>query len=356
MTTKKLAMHNYMDLIDRIVGRITHWSSRLLSYAGRIQLLKSVIFSMANYWLQCLPFPKEVINKINSICRTFFWTGSIEKSRKAPVAWKTVCQPKRNGGLNLIDLEVWNRTTLLKLLWNLSGKSDSLWEKWVHAYYIKNQNIMEACVPDNASWIMKAIMKQRDGIHQIQMWNEMINAPKFCMKKMYLAIHDRSQIVTWRTLFYGNLARPRALVNLWLACNERLATRDRLHKFGIIDATRCCFCNADETQQHLMFSCNETKSIWRKVLDWIQVDHNPVGWRQELDWILQYSKGKGCRAKVLKLAFTESVYEIWRYRNDISFGNNVQNKHIEGDIIDTIVYRGWTNRKLRTHLAKLMMY
>jgi hypothetical protein len=87
-------------------------------------------------------------------------------------------------------------------------------------------------------------MKQRDGIKQIQVWNEMITAPKFSMKMMYLAIHDRSQ-TGCRTLFYGNLARPRALVNLWLACNERLATRDRLHKFGLIDAISCCFCSAD---------------------------------------------------------------------------------------------------------------
>jgi hypothetical protein len=201
-------------------------------------------------------------------------------------------------------------------------------------------------------------MKQRNGIQQIQVWNEMITAPKFSMKMMYLAIHDRSQPVAWRTLFCGKLARPRALVNLWLACNERLATRDRLHKFGLIDAISCCccFCNVDETQQHLMFNCNKTKSIWRKVLEWIQVDHNPLGWLQELDWIIQRTKGKGGHAKILKLAFTESVYDIWRYRKDISFGNVVKNKHIEVKIINTIFYRGWTNRKLRTHLAKLMMY
>jgi hypothetical protein len=98
-------------------------------------------------------------------------------------------------------------------------------------------------------------------------WNEMINAPKFNMKKMYLAIHGRSQTVACRTLFYGNLARPKALVNLWLACNVRLATRDILHKYGLINAISWCFCNVDETQQHLMFNCNETKSIWRKVLE-----------------------------------------------------------------------------------------
>ncbi|GAU49943.1 hypothetical protein TSUD_408380 [Trifolium subterraneum] len=264
---------------------------------------------------------------------------------------------------------------------------------------------MEACVPENTSWIMKAIMKQRDTILHTQVWHEMMSARKFNMKKMYLTIHDNSQSVAWKTMFYGNLARPRALVTLWLACNKRLATRDRLHKFGLLNTTRCCFCNDDETQQHLLFHCNETKSIWRKVLEWIQVGHNPLGWSfgllnttrccfcnddetqqhllfhcnetksiwrkvlewiqvghnplgwsHEMEWIIQRTKGKGGRAKILKLAFTECVYDIWRYRNAISFGNVVQNKHIEGKIIDTTVYRGWTNRKLRPHLAKLMMY
>ncbi|PNX57041.1 hypothetical protein L195_g050196, partial [Trifolium pratense] len=191
------------------------------------------------------------------------------KSRKSPVAWKSVCQPKRYGGLNLIDIEIWNRITMLKLLWNLSGKADNLWEKWVHAYYIKNQQVMEACVPNNASWIMKAIMQQRDDIRHNHEWKEMLNAPKFNMKKMYMAVHDRAQMVMWRTLFYGNVARPRALVTLWLACHERLATRDRLHKYGAMDTTHCCFCNTEETQQHLMFNCSVTKDIWRKVLEWI---------------------------------------------------------------------------------------
>ncbi|GAU38712.1 hypothetical protein TSUD_396400 [Trifolium subterraneum] len=248
MTSKKLAIHHYMGLIDKIVGRITHWSSKLLSYAGRIQLLQNVIFAMTNYWLQCLPFPRAVLHKINSICRTFFWTGSVEKSRKIPIAWTSVCQPKCHSGLNLIDIEVWNRITLLKLLWNLCGKSDSLWD----------------------------------------------GSP-----------------VMWRTLFYGNMARPRALVHLWITCNERLATRDR-----------------------------ETKGIWKKVLEWIQIDHNPPGWHQELEWIIRKTKGKGGRAKILKLAFSECVYEIWRYRNNVSFSSAVQEQPIVSRIIDTIVYRG----------------
>lgn len=70
-----LDIKDYMKLVDKIVGRITHWSSILLSYIGHIQLLKNVVFANMNYWMKCLPFPKFVIHKIESICHTFMWTG-----------------------------------------------------------------------------------------------------------------------------------------------------------------------------------------------------------------------------------------------------------------------------------------
>ncbi|CAK8539849.1 unnamed protein product [Lathyrus sativus] len=86
LTSKRLSTHHYMSLVDRIVSRIRHWSSKLLSYAGILQLINSIITAIAAYWMNCLPFPKHVIKTINSICRTFLWTGSEVKSRKSPIA------------------------------------------------------------------------------------------------------------------------------------------------------------------------------------------------------------------------------------------------------------------------------
>ncbi|GAU50254.1 hypothetical protein TSUD_290800 [Trifolium subterraneum] len=97
---------------------------------------------------------------------------------------------------------------------------------------------MEARVPKNASWIMKAIMKRRDDILHNQVWKEMMTVRKFSMKKTYLTIHDSSQCVAWKTLFYGNLAHPRALVNLWLACNERSIMAPWSNS-GVVPVLRC---------------------------------------------------------------------------------------------------------------------
>ena len=88
------------------MGRIKHWSSKLLSIAGRIQLVRSIITAIAQYWMSVFPMPKKVIQKIDSICRLFIWSGSVEVKRKSHVAWKQVCKPARCGGLNLINLEL----------------------------------------------------------------------------------------------------------------------------------------------------------------------------------------------------------------------------------------------------------
>jgi hypothetical protein len=66
LTSKKLSIHHYMPLVDRIVERIRNWSSKLLSHAGRLQLIASVTFAVANYWMQCIPLPKKVIHKITN--------------------------------------------------------------------------------------------------------------------------------------------------------------------------------------------------------------------------------------------------------------------------------------------------
>lgn len=74
MTNKKLSVKHYLVLTDKIMNKITHWSSKLLTYADCNQLIQRVAFAITNFWMQCLPLPKAVIHKINAICKSFLWT------------------------------------------------------------------------------------------------------------------------------------------------------------------------------------------------------------------------------------------------------------------------------------------
>lgn len=121
-----------------------------------------------------------------------------------------------------------------------------------------------------------------------------------------------------------------------------------------MDNNRCNFCANEETMNHLFYDYHKLKDIWLCVLDWIHVKHTPLSWDGELDWLVHHTKGKGWRSSLLKL--TETLYGEWKYHNNTSYDNNVDNTKIAENILDVIVYRGWYIASLRNHIAKLMMF
>ncbi|CAK8574804.1 unnamed protein product [Lathyrus sativus] len=341
-----------MSLVDRIVNRIRHWSSKLLSYADRLQLINSTVTVIAAYWMNCLPFPKHVIKTINSICRTFLWTGSEEKSRKSPIAWKMVCKPRRKGGLNVLDLSEWNTACLTKLLWNLCNKKDFLWVKWIHTFYFKTTDILQVKEKHSMSWIFKAILRYRTIIIGMEDWNEM--KEKYFVGKVYQLLKKDELDVEWKHMFSNSIARPRALFAMWIACHSRLATRRRLKKLGLTTDDSCKFCNKEETIDHLLFDCPPLKNCWQQILACLWFQHFPCEWREELEWLITQCKGKGWRKCILRSVVAETTYELWKYRNNIVFGNTV-NLEIRDLVISTLANRGWANTRMSHHIATLLI-
>lgn len=80
----------------------------------------------------------------------------------------------------------------------------------------------------------------------------------------------------------NNLARPRAIFGIWMACHDKLtlATKERFHRFGIVENDKCCFCEQQQTLQNLLFDCSNMRSIWLKVLEWLHIKHIPGGWHK----------------------------------------------------------------------------
>ncbi|CAK8572209.1 unnamed protein product [Lathyrus sativus] len=283
VTSKRLAIIHYMPLLDRLLSRITHWSSRLLSYAGILQLIKSVLYAITSYWMQCIWFPKTVINRINAICRSFLWTGGTTLSRKSPVAWDNVCKPHVKGGLNMMNLEIWNRMFMIKLLWNIFAKSDDLWVRWIHAYYLRHEGILTRTDKASDSGIFKTILLQRDNLVNIQnTWNEILQTGKFLGRKVYQSLLPITPNVTWAKLILHNRARPQAIITLWMICHDKLPTKARLFRLGMLQNNKCGFCNEEETIDHLFFCCFKLKQIWSGVLQWMGIQRIPTRWKEEM--------------------------------------------------------------------------
>ncbi|XP_058726890.1 uncharacterized protein LOC131598292 [Vicia villosa] len=162
-------------------------------------------------------------------------------------------------------------------------------------------------------------------------------------------------VTSWYKLLMHNYARPKAKLIFWLACHNRLATKSRLVKMGMLKDSKCSFCNNVETIQHLFFECEEMRKIWCIILKWIQLEHAPHNWDEELCWIINIGKGKGWKAALLRLAVTETVYGAWAFRNSCCFGNQCESSAIAQGIIDKIVFRGWHSPILKPHIVRLML-
>ncbi|XP_073049432.1 uncharacterized protein [Primulina eburnea] len=124
LAAARLKAADYSILVDTIARRINAWPRNSLSYAGKIELIRSMVQGVECFWLSMLHVPSCVIDSIQSIFRKFVWP-----TKHLPIAWTSVCKPLGDGGLGLKDLKAWNKALLAKTLWKIHLKKDSLWIK-----------------------------------------------------------------------------------------------------------------------------------------------------------------------------------------------------------------------------------
>lgn len=143
LTTKSMTRHDYEPLIDKIRGRLLSWSSKSLSYAGRVQLIKSVIMSISNFWLSVFRLPQRCLDEIESLCSAFLWSRSPNIHTKAKVSWEEVCLPLEEGGLGIRRLRDVSRVFSLSLIWRLLTSSGSLWVAWTKENLLRHRSFWE---------------------------------------------------------------------------------------------------------------------------------------------------------------------------------------------------------------------
>nr|GEZ26176.1 hypothetical protein [Tanacetum cinerariifolium] len=137
LITKRLGIKQCKCLIDKVERKVKDWKNRWLSFAGRLQLISSVLSSIQVYWSSIFLIPSAVVKEINRLLKGFLWVQGELTSGKAKISWSSVCKPKSAGGLGIKDLSLWNKAMLVKHLWNLACKKDTLWVKWIHAVKLK---------------------------------------------------------------------------------------------------------------------------------------------------------------------------------------------------------------------------
>lgn len=162
LVSGRLSDRDGKPLIEKITGRLEAWAMKKLSYAGRLQLIQSLIHSLVNFWCTAFILPIKVTRSVEQKCKSFLWKGDATGSRGgAKVNWSVVCLSRVKGGLGIKDLGVWNKACSLKLIWLLLRRAGSLWIAWLAAYVIKGRSFWDVHVPSFCSYAWWKLFKLR---------------------------------------------------------------------------------------------------------------------------------------------------------------------------------------------------
>ena len=149
------------------VRRRNHkWKSKFLSFAGRRQLIISVLQSMQLYWMSVFILPSGVVHDLEALFRSFLWAQGDRVRGKCRIAWDVVCKPLHSGGLGFRRLAVWNRALVAKHLWDILSLKPTLWVRWVILHYIPNGRIWGVVPRTTWSWVFREIFMLRTHIRQ----------------------------------------------------------------------------------------------------------------------------------------------------------------------------------------------
>ncbi|KAL2252865.1 UNVERIFIED_CONTAM: hypothetical protein Sindi_0081200 [Sesamum indicum] len=141
LLSSRLSIADCRPLLLKMDKRISGWEGLALSYAGRVQIIKSVLMLVSLYWTSAFILPKKVTYEIEKRMRNFLWKGTTN-SGYAKVAWKELCRPVEEGGLGFKDITTLNRALMTKKLCDIIRcDRTSIWVEWLYQGQLRDTSI-----------------------------------------------------------------------------------------------------------------------------------------------------------------------------------------------------------------------
>ncbi|XP_074291417.1 uncharacterized protein LOC141618208 [Silene latifolia] len=250
--TSRLTNAMYYPLLEKIRARILHWANHYLSYAGKIQLITSVISAL----------------KVEDMCL----------KDGTPFAY-----PSRKGGVGILNISAWNISQMLSWVWKLVYRSDSLWARWTKHYILKDSDIWHAKVSPSFSWYWHTVLHARDHLLSvmgtadlaIQCLQNCTSNLKFQTSAYYEFIRPRAAEIIWWKVVHCEKSVPKHRFITLLAAQASLPTMDKLISRGIYLVNRCSLRESDsESASHLFFACSYAQTVGTAMLEWAHLNYS----------------------------------------------------------------------------------
>ena len=122
-------------VLSKIRKKLSVWKGRNMSFAGRVCLIKSVINAISLFFLSFFKAPIGVCKEITKLQSKFLWGWGAEGRKIVWTSWENICKVKKDGGLGIRRIDLFNKTLLAKWLWRMETPETGLWKEVLESKY-----------------------------------------------------------------------------------------------------------------------------------------------------------------------------------------------------------------------------
>ncbi|KAF5821202.1 putative RNA-directed DNA polymerase [Helianthus annuus] len=149
---------SWKAMVDKFNSKLSAWKAKSLSFAGRVTLVKSVLGSLAIYYLSLFKAPSGVINTLEGIRRKFLCGGASMVKKIRWVAWERILSPKKKGGLGVGGIRDLNLGLIAKWWWRYRQFGNQLWAKVLTSIHSGRMSCNVVPVKNAINGLWKAIV------------------------------------------------------------------------------------------------------------------------------------------------------------------------------------------------------
>ncbi|PKU67279.1 Putative ribonuclease H protein [Dendrobium catenatum] len=126
---------DFQFILDKVLNKLSIWGGKLLSLAGKITLVNSVLLALPTYHNTLSLVPKQILIEVEKACRKFIWSKGDGSNGLHYASWDLSCKPKSLGGLGINSCLKKTGPLRAKLAWKYCQEKESLMHKVLFPKY-----------------------------------------------------------------------------------------------------------------------------------------------------------------------------------------------------------------------------
>ena len=333
---------NWEVIIGKIKNHLNSILKRKLSLHQRVIYANSCLLSKVWYIVHTYPLNKTYAKEINKLVFQYVWGGRYE-----PIKRNTICRPKKEGGLGMINCLAKANTIMINTFLKSYTYEEYRNVLMYHYCFIRLSNILPSnfsihhASPWTPVYYDIAITEMRGIIHL----SRFPNAPK---RKIYMSMLPKEQslaehlypTLNWNNIWDNFNVLPMFSYDkeiLYKHLHMVLATNKRLFSMNLSNTDKCNRCTTDreQTPLHLFYECDLVKPLFMwllKILYYVS-NYTPISNIKVIYLDNKYSTIE--QKKICNLFISIYILTVWRNRKE-NLRIGIMKRRVISKVIQTI--------------------